>query len=191
MNDMLHKRSGKLRQKMNSEVVKSDLEQRMTRLETVNRRLKWGFMAMIGFIALGAMVGLDEQAPAPPQVIRASRFEVVGHDGRTAAMVTTDSFGGVVALYAPNGKLACRLATNGQGQGTIATFSSDTQRGLAVISGDENGGYISTLGAKGHLAAGLSVTPSGGGVVTMVDATGTGRRFMHQIDLAIPMMQLK
>ena len=81
----------------------------------------------------------------------------------------------MVAVYAPNGKLACRLAANGQGQGTLATFNSTTQRGLTVIAGDENGGYISAMGAKGHLATGLSVTPSGGGVVSVADATGASR----------------
>ena len=69
-----------------------DIEQRLSRLEQRNRRLKWcigGLVLVAVFLRLS-----DRVVPTTvPEVIQAKRFEVIGHNGEPAVVLNPEYFG--------------------------------------------------------------------------------------------------
>lgn len=115
------------------------IEQRLTRVESQNRRLKWTLAAIVGLAITGCIVGLKaerdnsvaaERAGAVPTVVQAGRFEVVASNGEVLAVVgvNRDRTGGVVVTNNQHGLLVAQMGAADDGRGVVWTYDREGYR---------------------------------------------------------------
>jgi hypothetical protein len=112
------------------------IEQRIERLETQNRRLKWALTAIAGLAVIGGVVGFKEaeqasitldRPAAVPTVVQAGRFEVVDTNGKVVAFMGMNGprTGGVVFTNNERGALVAQMGAADDGRGVVWTYDRE------------------------------------------------------------------
>jgi len=114
------------------------IEQRLERIESQNRRLKWALTAIVGTAVIAGAVGfqyeredstVSERAAAVPTVVQAGRFEVVDSSGKVVAVMgmNRDRTGGVVFTNNRHGVLVAQMGAADDERGVVWTYDRDGQ----------------------------------------------------------------
>ena len=97
-------------------------EDRLKRLETQVRRMRWVIIVLL-MIGAGAVIFSVTQREDVPAVIRAHSFEVIGDNGRVAAKMGHQLSNGGVWVFNDQGYSAAFLTTDEFGAGSLAIFN--------------------------------------------------------------------
>ncbi len=187
----------------------TDIESRLERLETENRKLRYGVgaLALVGVSV--AMLGVSDPQLGPggvADVVRARRFEVINDNGRVAAELDHLMNFGRLAIRDDQGELGVWAATrSGQGgavftlnrgeklvelsstidgEGVVTSYNSRTRGRLVdLIPNTQGGGALVTYDERGARLVTLSVTNEGEGVVATYNRAG-GLQATWPIDIA-------
>ncbi len=110
------------------------VEQRLDRLESQNRRLRLGCIALLAITISGCVMGLrtarqDAATGDPPlaDVLRARRVEVVDSQGRVIAALAqnTTATGGVVFVKNAGGALVAQMGAADDGRGVVWAYTAE------------------------------------------------------------------
>jgi hypothetical protein len=112
------------------------IEQRLERVESQNRRLKWALTAIVGIAVVGGIMGfrseredsvVGERAKAVPTVVQAGRFEVVDLNGKVVAVMgmNRDRTGGVVFTNNQHGVLVAQMGAADDERGVVWTYDDE------------------------------------------------------------------
>ncbi len=141
------------------------VEQRLKRLETQTRRMRWVVLVLL-MIAAGAVIFSVTRREDIPGVIRARSFEVIGENGKVAAKMGHAVNNGGVWIFNAEGYSTVFLTTDDFGAGAVATFNGKDPRkpeGTVLFSlASENGteAVMRLLSEHGH---GLKLVGDDGG----------------------------
>jgi hypothetical protein len=98
------------------------IERELAVLRARTRRLR--FVAAAACAACGVFLLGAAAADAPPDVLRARRFEVVSSDNRAVVVLAVDSEGtGIISTHNREGQPMVALRTGEQGDGSVMTFN--------------------------------------------------------------------
>jgi len=112
------------------------IEQRLERIESQNRRLKWALTAIVGLVVTGCIAGLKyeqddriaiERPGAVPTVVQAGRFEVVDANGKVVAVMcmNADRTGGVVYTNNRRGAIVAQMGAADDERGVVWTYDRE------------------------------------------------------------------
>ncbi len=113
------------------------IEQRLERLESQNRRLKWTVAAIVTVAVVGCVGGAvisEDYVPAGSggtnpavTVVQAGRFEVVDAEGNVVAAmsINRDRTGGVVFTNNKHGALVAQMGAADDERGVVWTYDRD------------------------------------------------------------------
>jgi hypothetical protein len=112
------------------------IEERLARLERHNRRLTALLVAVVAVAVCGSIMALnvpvgefriaDARPAAPPEIIRANRFEVIDAEGRVLAAMAANAPGTGGVVYANNnrGALVVQRGAADDGRGVLWAYDA-------------------------------------------------------------------
>ena len=103
------------------------VEQRLKRLETQTRRMRWVVLVLL-MIAAGAVIFSVTRREDIPGVIRARSFEVIGENGKVAAKMGHAVNNGGVWIFNAEGYSTVFLSADEFGAGSVSTFNGKDPR---------------------------------------------------------------
>jgi hypothetical protein len=134
------------------------IEQRLERIESQNRRLKWVLTAIVGIAVIGCVVGLkdegddsmiSERAVAAPVVVQSGR-EVPDKEHLLAGAAPTVVQAGRFEVVDSNGKVVAVMGMNGLRTGGVV-FTNNQHGALVAQMGaaDDERGVVWTYDRNG------------------------------------------
>lgn len=129
-------------------------DERIERLEKQNRRL-WSCMFLM-LVAVCLFVFVAAYQPEPPDVIQASRFEIVNEDGNVVWRASSSKTGGYAEALRSNGRTKCWWggASPGDGGGMNMVWGGEDNEFRWVASTWNDGAFTGCIhgidGKPGH-----------------------------------------
>lgn len=139
--------------------------ERIGKLETQNRRFRWGSVAILAL--LSAVILMGQGAPAP-RVIEAQRFVLKDSDGNVRGWMGTIGKGSELSLGNVNAQPMMRLIVSTDASDLHFFGSHKSGMNLGLDSGSPE---ISMMGAEGNGGAGIT-SGKDGPALTLEDANG-------------------
>jgi len=151
----------------------NSLEQRITRLEQSNRRLRAACIAIV-LIATGVfVVGADRPLPPPVDLVQARRIEVMDGKGHAAIVLQTKDDSSSIAVYGPDRQYAAVLVGQQRKASMLLVKGNDAPEVFAEAV--EQGGQIGIADGKpatpgsDRAALNISGTPNGFGIFHVIN----------------------
>ena len=140
-------------------------EDRLKRLETQVRRMRWVIIVLL-VIGAGAVIFSVLQREDLPEIIRAHSFEVIGDNGRVAAKMGHADNNGGVWIFNADGYSTVFLTTDDFGAGSVATFNGKDPRkpeGTVLFSLASEDGAQAVMRVLSEHGRGLKLVGDDGG----------------------------
>ena len=152
------------------------IEERLSRVEQQNKRLRVALLAIVLVAVAGVAMGQAGKNNVP-DVIEAKAFHVVTDDGRVLVKLQ-DSFGletgimGTITTLNGSGRMLVALAANAGGEGTVTTRNSAGQILVELTTTVDGKGMVTTRNSAGQELVALGVARDGTGMIAVMDPSG-------------------
>lgn len=151
------------------------LEERLTRLESANRRL-----TALCILAVSALVIACEGGPGSRRdgdvadLVRAKRIEVVDANGKSKVLLLADQQGGILALNDGGGNPRVSLAASSEKAGLEIFGTAAAPNGqpspVAAFTAEEGGASVAFSDQKGQMRTSLGFFKDAGWLAIMDEA---------------------
>jgi hypothetical protein len=109
-------------------------EERLSRLEKSNRKLKVGILALTTIVAATIILGA---AAPPPKIVTAEKFVLLDPDGHERAEFSANNKSAALQFLNSNGTRGIMIASGGEGNGISLSDENGHQRTFLMV---ESGG---------------------------------------------------
>ena len=145
------------------------LSERVSQLESDNRRMRRGALLLVGLLACGGAVGFSG---AQQRVIEAEEFRLVRADGTRAGGLAIDSSGASLQLMERRGGIRAGLVVGANG--SVFVLRDGTSARIIATAAGRGDAKVSLYAPDGSERASISQNDTVSGVALF--GTGSGKR---------------